>query len=149
MIKLKYALVLVVALGLLLSCGIAQAQTEEIVIHHSWKGDPRTLNVHITGAPSDAAIDVIVEQLPDHGLEDPNGDPPDRTDEEGCWPGEEAGGEVGYPGTAEDPAGTQYVIKVRINGQTGPSKGVTKPRGIIKTVVGWITLGLFCNHQCL
>ena len=145
MFSLKSALVPIVVLGLFALGGSAQAQADAIVIHHSWDGNPQTLNIHITGAPPDAEIDVTVMQLPDHSLEDPNGDPPDRTDEDGCWPGEEAGGEVGYPGTAEDPPGTRYVIKVKINGQTGPVKGVTKPKGIIKTVLGWISFGIFCE----
>ena len=145
MFSLKSTLVLFAALGLLALGGVAQAQADSIVIHHSWDGNPRTLNVHITGAPPGAEIDVTVEQLPDHGVEAPNGEPPDRADGEGCWPGEEAGGEVGYPGTAEDPPGTEYVIKVKVNGQTGPVKGVTKPRGLIKTLLGWFSLGILSD----
>ena len=147
MIHAKSVLAVLVFLGLYLACGAASAQSDGIIIHHSWEGNPRTLNVRITGAPPESAIEVTVEQLPDHQIEDPNGVPPDKTDESGNWPGEEAGGDVGYPGTAEDPAGTKYVIKVRINDQTGPVKGVTKPRSFIKSLIGWVSFGLLCSSR--
>ncbi len=145
MFETKYALFLSVFLISFLAGGIASAQGDSLDINVDWKGNPDVLNISITGAPPNADIEVIVEELPDHAPEPPNGDPPDKTDGEGNWPGEEAGGEVGYPGTAPDPPGTQYIIRTIINGQSGPAMGVTKPRGFFyffSRVGRFLTFGL-------
>ncbi len=113
-----------------LAGGSAMAHADGVVIHHRWLGNPKVLNIHVTGAPADTPIEVIVTQMPEWNQEPPNGDPPNNTDDDGDWPGDDSGGEVGYPGTGSDNPGTEYVVSVIINGETGPSMGITKPATI-------------------
>lgn len=86
------------------------------------------LNVNITSLPPNAAVEVEVKDV-SHGsqTEDPVGKPPGKADEKGNWPGTQGGSHTGYPDTAKDPGGTKYVVSVKVNGKTGPSKEVIKP----------------------
>lgn len=133
-------------LGILAVClfasGDALAQQDGIVIHTTWKGHPKVLNIHLTGAPPNAEMDVTVVRVSDDNVLDPNGTPPGNADPEGNWPGENAGGEVGYEETADDSGGTRYVVRVIVNGQTGPIKGVTKPYTFFEALVKFLTFGL-------
>jgi len=132
----KYLVCLCALATMILAGATAMAQADDVVIHHRWLGNPQVLNIHITGAPSNVPIEVIVTQMPEWNQEPPNGDPPTETDDDGNWPGESSGGETGYPGTGSDAPGTEYVVSVIINGETGPSAGITKPstfwRGVLK-----------------
>ena len=134
----------ILAVCLFVSCD-ALAQQDGIVIHTVWKGHPKVLNVHLTGAPPNAEIDVTVVRISDNNVLDPNGAPPGNADPEGNWPGENAGGEVGYEETANDGGGTRYVVKVIVNGQTGPIKGTTKPYTFFEAVLKFLTFGLFVD----
>jgi len=91
-------------------------------------GKGGALNVSITNLPPHATVEVEVKDI-SHGsqTEDPVGKPPDKADEKGNWPGTKAGSQTGYPDTAKDPGGTKYVVSVKVNGKTGPSKEVIKP----------------------
>lgn len=139
----RYLLVLLVAVAVFLAGSSAVAQSDGIVIHHSWKGDPKVLNLSITGAPANVPIEVVVTQMPEWTQEQPNGSPPEETDGGGNWPGEGSGGEVGYPGTGNDSPGTEYVVSVIVDGKTGPSKGITKPFTFWSRLLNIFSLGLF------
>jgi len=88
------------------------------------------LNVSVSGLPPGAPVEVEVKDI-SHGnqVEQPVGSPPKQADEKGEWPGGTSGAQTGYPETAKDAGGTRYVVSVKVNQRTGPSKEVEKPGG--------------------
>ncbi len=142
----KYLVCLCALAVVFLAGTAAMAQADGVVIHHRWLGNPQVLNIHITGAPANVPIEVIVTQMPEWNQEPPNGDPPNDTDGDGNWPGEDSGDEVGYPGTGGDDPGTEYVVSVIINGETGPSTGITKPSTFWKGVLNFFSLKWFVQR---
>lgn len=145
----KYLVCLCALATVFLAGPSAMAQADDVVIHHRWLGNPQVLNIHITGAPANVPIEVIVTQMPEWNQEPPNGDPPNDTDGDGNWPGEDSGDEVGYPGTGSDSPGTEYVVSVIINGETGPSMGITKPSTFWRGVLNFFSLRWFVQMNSI
>lgn len=112
-------------------CGaLGAVATAQPRIHATWSGSGGgALNVHVDGLPAGASVTVTVTDVSNGSQpEQPVGTPPANADSKGRWPGPQAGGKTGYPGTASDPGGTKYVVTVRVNGKTGPAKRVEKPK---------------------
>jgi len=115
---------------LLAAAGLAGGQSAP-VINTEWATtgtNGGALNINVSNLPPNALVEVEVKDI-SHGnqIEQPVGSPPKQADEKGNWPGEKAGTKTGYPGTASDAGGTKYVVSVKVNGKTGPSREVIKP----------------------
>lgn len=113
-----------------LSAGLIEAQTGP-QIKAEWLttgSQGGALNVSVSNLPPDAKVEVVVtDTTHSNQPEKPVGTPPAEADGKGEWPGAKAGTKTGYPDTATDPGGTRYVISVKVNGKTGPSREVLKP----------------------
>ena len=125
------AVIVALLLPLLLAANGPSVAQGGPVIRTQWLTSNQSggaLNVSVSGLPPGAPVEVEVKDI-SHGnqVEQPVGTPPKVADEKGEWPGGASGSQTGYPETAKDAGGTRYVISVKVNSRTGPSKEVQKP----------------------